>query len=190
MAKADDRTSTEQILLREARRLLVDYLGSPPPAEEMLKWIPWRSRLAGAADPDFLRSCPAQYDFEGSKARALVRVSGTGEQIYGPWHHAITVSRADVPVPLMETAAGEPKSPPERRKAGVKPKYDWDVIRARCDGWFGEDGYPDNVSAFCQDELIPWCVEKLGEGGTPNSETLRPLVTKWIDAWKRSLDPQ
>jgi hypothetical protein len=95
-------------------------------------------------------------------------------------------SRAPLPAP----ATGEPMPPPERRKAGAKPKYAWDVIQARCYRAFGDNGYPDNVSAFCQNEIIPWCEKRWGVDGTPDTETLRPLVTKWIDAWNRSLDPR
>jgi hypothetical protein len=78
-------------------------------------------------------------------------------------------------------------SPKQRRKAGAKPKYDWDAIRAFCYGRFSEDGYPDNVSGFCEDVVLPWCVRRYGEGGTPDTETLRPYVTRWVDAWQRSL---
>jgi hypothetical protein len=93
--------------------------------------------------------------------------------------------------PLTKPLAGEiTPSPQQRRKAGAKPKYDWDTIRAFCYGRFGEDGYPNNVSEFCRDVVLPWCGDRYGEAGTPDMETLRPLVTTWVDAWMRSLPPK
>ena len=87
--------------------------------------------------------------------------------------------------------ADEPASPPKQhRKAGAKPKYDWDTIQAHCHQWFNDNGFPENVSAFCRDEVIPWCEQRYGEDGTPDMETLRPLVTRWIAAWGRSLLPK
>jgi hypothetical protein len=81
-------------------------------------------------------------------------------------------------------------SPKQRRKAGAKPKYDWDAIHAHCHQWFDDNGCPENVSAFCRDEIIPWCEQRYGEDGTPDMETMRPLVTKWMAAWQRSLLPK
>lgn len=95
------------------------------------------------------------------------------------------------PLSLPEPLAGElTPSPQQRRKAGAKPKYDWDAIQAHCYPLFDEHGFPENVSAFCRDEIIPWCEQQYGEDGTPDMETLRPLVTKWIAAWVRSLPPK
>jgi hypothetical protein len=92
------------------------------------------------------------------------------------------------PLNLPEPSAGEPvASPQQRRKAGAKPKYDWDAIQAYCHQLFYTNGFPENVSAFCRDEIIPWCGQQYGEDGTPDMETLRPLVTRWIAAWVRSL---
>jgi hypothetical protein len=87
--------------------------------------------------------------------------------------------------------ADEPASPPDQRgKAGAKPKYDWDAIQAHCHQWFDDNGYPENVSEFCRDEIIPWCEQRYGERGTPDVETLRPYVTRWIAASRRSLLPK
>lgn len=118
MAKARNRTSTEQLLC-EAGKLLADFLGSPSQAAEMLREalatgrVQWRCRLVrgGAADdPDLWRSrwpgcCPA-VNFEESKARALVGHSPSGVPIYGPWHLGITVSRADVRALLPDEPSG------------------------------------------------------------------------------------
>jgi hypothetical protein len=117
MAKAGNRTSTEQLLC-EAKKLLADFLRSPSPAEEMLREalatgrVQWRCRLVrgGAADPDLWRSrwpgCCPTVNFEESKARALVGHSPSGVPIYGPWHLGITVSRADVRALLPEEPSG------------------------------------------------------------------------------------
>jgi hypothetical protein len=87
--------------------------------------------------------------------------------------------------------ADEPASPPaRRRKGGGTPQYEWDVIQAYCYQRFNDYGHPDNVSKFCRDVVIPWCVQRLGEGETPDTETLRPHVTKWIAAWRKSLLPE
>jgi hypothetical protein len=125
---------------------------------------------------------------EADKKSGVVEAVGqaTGGPRIAPAVGQATRSRA----PLPATAAGEPMPPPDRRKAGAKPKYDWDAIEAHCHGCFGVDGYPDNVSAFCQYEIIPYCEKRWGVDGTPDFETLRPLVTKWIATWRRSLLPK
>jgi hypothetical protein len=117
MAKAGNRTSTEQLLC-EAKKFLANFLGSPLAAEEMFREalatgrVQWRCRLVrgGAADSDLWRSrwpscCPA-VNFEESKARALVGHSPSGVPIYGPWHLGIIVSRADVRALLPEEPSG------------------------------------------------------------------------------------
>lgn len=92
------------------------------------------------------------------------------------------------PLNLPQPPAGEPASSPDRHgRAGAKRKYDWDAIQAHCHVSFDVNGYPENVSEFCRDDVIPWCVNQFGENKTPDMETLRPYVTKWIAAWRRSL---
>src|SRR5262245_39649972 len=119
MATAGDRTSMEQILLREAAELLLEHFGSPLLVRKMLKTITWRRRSVpgvAAADPDFLRSCPASHpaeiDFAESKARALIDYSSSGSPIYGPWHYAITVARADVLALLPEAPSEQGRDEP------------------------------------------------------------------------------
>jgi hypothetical protein len=105
-------------------------------------------------------------------------------------HEGLKSDRA-LALPTLTPPAGQSiPSPNQRRKAGAKPKYDWDIIQAHCYQRFDDNGYPENVSAFCRDEIIPWCEQRYGEVGTPDMETMRPLVTKWIAAWQRSLLPK
>lgn len=92
-----------------------------------------------------------------------------------------------VPEVPQEHVEAPEQTKPANWKAGAKPKYDWDAIQARCHQWFNDNGFPDNVSAFCRDEVIPWCDKQYGEDGTPDMETLRPRVAKWVAAWQRSL---
>jgi hypothetical protein len=94
------------------------------------------------------------------------------------------------PTPSSDAPVMAAMSPPDQRKRGRKPEYDWDAIRAYCDRRFNDDGYPENVSEFCQDDVIRWCVKQFGEGGTPDVETLRPYVARWVAAWIRSLPPK
>jgi hypothetical protein len=84
-------------------------------------------------------------------------------------------------------ATGESEPSSQRRKPGAKSQFDWDATQAWCFRRFGDLGFPDNVSAFCRDEVLPWCTKQFGEAGTPDMETLRPRVSGWIDAWRRSL---
>jgi hypothetical protein len=76
-----------------------------------------------------------------------------------------------------------------RRTAGAKPKYDWNAIQAYCYRWFSDYGFPDNVSMFCRDNVIPWCVERYDESKIPDEETLRQYVSKCIDGWQRTQPP-
>jgi hypothetical protein len=95
------------------------------------------------------------------------------------------------PTPPSDAPAMAPKPlPDQRRKGGRKPEYDWDAIAAYCHRRFYDEGYPENVSAFCQDDVIPWCVKQFGEDGTPDIETFRPYVTRWAAAYVRSLPPK
>jgi len=110
------------------------------------------------------------------------------DAVEGLWPKVETPA-ATKPLPIPPTGAPTP-SPKQGRKAGTKPKFDWDAIQAHCHQCFNDNGIPENVSAFCRDEIIPWCGEWFGEDGTPDMETLRPLVTKWIAAWQRSLLPE
>ncbi len=110
----------------------------------------------------------------------------------GSRRRAGTSSRC-CPRPPQDAPAAASKpvpSPDQRRKAGAKPKYDWDAIQAHCHQWFDDNGYPENLSKFCRDEIIPWCEQRYGADGTPDMETLRAHVTRWIAAWQRSLLPK
>jgi hypothetical protein len=140
-------------------------------------------------DPKLWRSPHLQIDWEDNVALELA----TG----GAKARGIKVSRAQLltllpALPPGTLAAADEPAPPlgQRRQAGAKPQYDWDAIQARCCQWFNDDGFPDNVSAFCRDKVIPWCQEQYGEEGTPDMETLRPRVAKWVEAWQRSLLPK
>jgi hypothetical protein len=91
------------------------------------------------------------------------------------------------PLNLPEPPVGEPiPLSPGRRKPGTKEKYDWDAIQARCHQRLEDTAIPENVSKFCRDEILPWCDGQYGEDGTPDIETLRPRVAKWIAAWERA----
>jgi hypothetical protein len=153
------------------------------PAEGIVDLLNLGSVAYYPGDPQFWCVGHLNIDWEDNGARE--RGAG-GAQALG-----IKVSRAHVQALLPATTAGEPMLPPDqRRKAGAKPKYDWDAIQAHCHQWFDDSGFPENVSAFCRDKIIPWCEQRYGEDGTPDMETLRPLVTRWIAAWERSLLPK
>jgi hypothetical protein len=119
------------------------------------------------------------------RKKMLEQVAQMWVQGWDDFSQSIAVLR----VPTLDDVTPPPPSK-ERRKAGVKPKYDWDAIQARCHQQFDDNGFPENVSAFCRDEIVPWCEQRYGESGTPDIETLRPRVTKWIAAWERSLLPK
>ena len=129
-------------------------------------------------------------DWEDDGAYELARLDGA--QALG-----IKVSRAHLiaRLPAISQSAlaapDEPASSPDRHgKAGAKPKYDWDAIQAHCHQWFDDNGYPENASKFCRDEIIPWCEQRYDKSEIPDLETLRPYITRWIAASRRSLLPK
>jgi hypothetical protein len=139
-------------------------------------------------DPQFW-STGLTIDWEDNGARENATAGAQALGIMVSREHLLAL----LPAPRQGAlaTAGEPAPPSDqRRKAGAKPKYDWDVIQIRCYQRFNDDGFPDNVSAFCRHEVLPWCQERYGEDGTPDLETLRSYVTKWIEAWQRWLLPE
>ena len=142
-----------------------------------------------SGDPEFWNA-GLKIDWEDAGAYELARLDGA--QALG-----IKVSRAHLiaRLPAISQSAlaapDEPASSPDRHgKAGAKPKYDWDAIQAHCHQWFDDNGYPENASKFCRDEIIPWCEQRYDESEIPDLETLRPYITRWIAASRRSLLPK
>jgi hypothetical protein len=72
------------------------------------------------------------------------------------------------------------------RKAGRKPAFDWDAIHAEVIRRLEESGPPDNLSEFTNNLLL-WCAEQFGEENTPDFETARKYIRRWIEGWDRSL---
>jgi hypothetical protein len=138
-------------------------------------------------DPEFWRAPDLTIDWEENEAHDSALGGARASGIRLSRTHLLALLPA---VPHGVPGKADEPSPEQRRKAGTKPKYDWDAIQAHCHRCFVENGYPSNVSEFCRDDLIPWCVQRYGEDGTPDMETLRPYITRWIDAWLRSLPPK
>ena len=83
--------------------------------------------------------------------------------------------------PLPAHASPLPESGGPKRKAGRKPKFDWDPIIA------------EFVSRVCQetrnprpsirrftDEMLGWCHETFDENSIPEKSTLRPRIGRWL----------
>ena len=85
------------------------------------------------------------------------------------------------PPPNSEARKEQPK-----RRGGRKPKYDWDALHAECLRRIDDDGLPSNPSELTKN-LLEWCQQRFGEGGTPEFETARKYVARWIAGWDRSL---
>jgi hypothetical protein len=81
------------------------------------------------------------------------------------------------------------RQPNARRRhgaPGAKPKFDWDAMHTQCLRRIDDDGRPSNISEFTRG-LLDWYQSQFPEGPTPDFDTARPYVVKWIAAWERSL---
>jgi hypothetical protein len=86
--------------------------------------------------------------------------------------------------PAVVSPAGVPTT--ERKPAGAKAGYYWDALHAESLRRIDDNGLPDNVAQFTRD-LLEWCALQFGEAHTPDFETARKYVARWIKGWDRSL---
>ena len=82
--------------LGAAKALLVEGFQSPQRLRDELAAgrMPCWDASGNAPGPEFWRSF--EVNFEESMARTLLRISESGDAIYGPWHYGLTVSTAHV----------------------------------------------------------------------------------------------
>jgi hypothetical protein len=210
MAKAGVETSIEWIWQRDALAWVHEAFGSLELAKELLvKWlaagdVPWSCvswkglDAAGVVKLEqdlrepgplvFLTPTKAYHegdsrfwaaglaiDWEDNSAREQYVIGGAAAL-------GIKVSREHV---LARLPARRP-SPPSGSTRGRRPAFDWDALHAECLRRIDDNGCPRNISEFTQDLLL-WCQNQFGEDGTPDHETARKYVTKWIEGWDRSL---
>jgi hypothetical protein len=95
-----------------------------------------------------------------------------------------------MPPPRSQPVSAAASKPPELRGTpGRRAKFDRDEVQAHCYRWCYDNGFPDNVSEFCRDIVLPWCAARYDETEVPEEETLRKYVARWIAAWERSQLP-
>jgi hypothetical protein len=115
-----------------------------------------------------------KFDFEAGTA--------SGEGL--PPLYDVCLCRAGAPAVVDTILEDVPAM--ERKPAGAKAAYDWDALHAECLRRIDDNGLPDNVAQFTT-ALLEWCAVQFGETFTPDFETARKYVPRWIKGWERSL---
>jgi hypothetical protein len=138
---------------------------------------------AGVVRPDFWRDHLTLFLADGQARVRPLKALDPGEYEYSlPAQIVREIWRTTAP------PASEPRKEQPKRKAGGKPEFDWDALHARCVWCIDENGCPDNISQFTRD-LLEWCQNQFDEDATPDFETARKYVVRWIAAWERTLPP-